>query len=484
MNEYRSIILIAVCGLLTQSGCTPDDASAARTAIRADASWPNVLLISVDMLRPDHLGCYGYTRETSPRIDRLASEGTLFENAISSAPWTLPAHASLFTGLTDSAHGCVDTNRSLAPELTTIAERLKAIGYATVGFFSGPYLHPVFGLAQGFDEYIDCTSYSRLSDKTASSTGTVEGQAIWGASHSDVTNPRVYKAVQEWMRRSDRRPFFMFVHMWDVHYDFTPPKPYDRKFDPDYQGPFDGSNFFFDQWINARMDKRDLEHLIALYDGEIAWTDHYIGRILDDLDALGLRDSTVVVLVADHGTEFFEHGEKSHRKTLFDEVIKIPMIVRYPGRVPSGKRIAAQTSIIDVTPTILELIGLSTPKDVMGHSLVPLFSGGSFPPNRVAVSELASLGRKMKSFRRRDWKLIRDEVTGRSWIYDLHADPEELHPLQDPDSPMVKAIQRAARLAEQRLTEAAPSPQSPDNEAAISPEVLEKLRSLGYVGNR
>ena len=484
MSRYRKPIVLTAFGLLMFSGCRPDDTSASRTRVRADESWPNVVLISVDMLRPDHLGCYGYARDTSPRIDRLASEGTLFENAISSAPWTLPAHAALMTGLTDSVHGCTDTNRILAARQTTLAERLKAKGYATVGFFSGPYLHPVFGLSQGFDEYVDCTSYSQLSKKTVSATGTVEGRAIWEVSHSDVTNERVYKAVQEWTTKNKRRPFFMFIHMWDVHYDFTPPEPYDRAFDPDYQGPFDGKNFVFDQWINARMEQNDLEHLIALYDGEIAWTDAQIGRILDGLDALGLRDSTIVALVADHGTEFFEHGEKSHRKTLFDESIRIPLIIRYPGEVPHGKRIETQVSIIDVFPTIIELIGLPTSPDVMGQSLVPLFSNRSLARDNLAVSELDSLGRKMRSFRRRGCKLIRDEVTGRLWVYNLLEDPDELHPLKSLDTPLAQGIVRDARLAERRLNAYRNALSSETSGSSIPPQVLEKLESLGYVGGR
>jgi arylsulfatase A-like enzyme len=482
MTRYGKPIALAVFGLPVLFSCSPDDESNSRARPRADESWPNVLLISVDMLRPDHLGCYHYPRSTSPSIDRLAEEGALFENAISSTSWTLPAHAALMTSLADSVHGCVDTNRRLGDSLTTLAERLKAIGYATVGFFSGPYLHPVFGLSQGFETYTDCTSYAQLSKETALATGTVEGATIWEASHADVTNPRVYKAVQTWLKQNRRKPFFMFIHMWDVHFDFTPPEPYDRVFNPDYDGVFNGKNFFFDQWVNARMPKRDLEHIIALYDGEIAWTDEHIGKILDDLDSLDLRDSTVVVLVSDHGTEFFEHGEKSHRKTLFDEVIRIPLIIRYPGRVPSGMRITAQSSLIDVLPTIVELIGLSPPKDIMGQSLVPLFSDRSPARDNLAVSELYSLGRRMISFRRGASKLIQDEITGRSWVYNLLEDPDELHPLRDVDSPLVQGIMRDALLARQRLIayrNAGPGEITASN---ITPELRKKLESLGYIG--
>ncbi|MBU0617850.1 MAG: sulfatase-like hydrolase/transferase, partial [Planctomycetes bacterium] len=192
-----------------------------------DSTYPNILLISVDALRPDHLGCYGYGRATSPNIDKLAGEGALFENAISSTSWTLPAHAALFTGLADSVHGCTDTDRRLAENRYTLAERLKDAGYATVGFFSGPYLHPVFELGQGFDEYVDCTSYPELTERNGIDAKAVDSASVHERSHRDITNPRVYERASAWLTENKRRPFFMFVHMWDVHFDFIPPPPYD-----------------------------------------------------------------------------------------------------------------------------------------------------------------------------------------------------------------------------------------------------------------
>lgn len=461
------------------------------------AARPSVLLISIDMLRPDHLGCYGYGPATSPRIDQLAAEGVLFENAISSTCWTLPAHAALFTGLADSVHGCVDTDRRLAESRRTLAERLGDAGYATVGFFSGPYLHPVFGLGQGFEQYVDCTSYAGLNTRTAEETGRVDGLAVSDASHADVTSPRVYEEVSDWLKASRRRPFFMFVHMWDVHFDFIPPPPYDRKFDPDYRGTQSGRNFLFDAAINASMPERDREHLIALYDGEIAWTDQYVGRMLDDLDALGLRESTIVVLVSDHGTEFFEHGRKAHRQTLYDEVIRIPLIVRHPGRIAPGRRHADQVRIIDVLPTIMDLAGLGEPPDVMGQSLAPLFSGAELRRDTLAISELFSdsrrltpdgrweprnpgfpLQQRLRSFRRADHKLINDLNRQRAELFDLRVDPGEQRPLADHDA----AESRDAEQGRAWLRAFMRAWPAGDAESAIPPEVLAKLKSLGYVG--
>ena len=157
-KAVRAAIATLLAGLCLGPGTSCREQSEMQTAA-GDSTYPNILLISVDALRPDHLGCYGYGRATSPNIDKLAGEGALFENAISSTSWTLPAHAALFTGLADSVHGCTDTDRRLAENRHTLAERLKEAGYATVGFFSGPYLHSVFGVGQGFEEYVDCTSY-------------------------------------------------------------------------------------------------------------------------------------------------------------------------------------------------------------------------------------------------------------------------------------------------------------------------------------
>jgi arylsulfatase A-like enzyme len=415
-------------------GCSKHDSSPAqKPAIQADASWPNVVLISIDSLRPDHLGCYGYARKTSPRIDQLAGEGTLFEHAISSTSWTLPAHCAMFTGLADSVHGCQDMDQRLPDSRLTLASRLKAIGYTTAGFFSGPALHPVFGLGQGFERYVDCTSFAELSLKVAAAGQSLDGGVIQAKAAADVTNPRVYQNVHEWLAASPRRPFFLFVHMWDVHFDYNPPPPYDRMFDPDYAGKVTGENYFVDPAINANMPPRDLEHILALYDGEIAWTDLHVGKLLDDLDARGLRDTTVVMLLADHGEEFFEHGHKTHRQSLYDEVIRIPLVVRFPGQIAAGRRVAAQACMIDVLPTLMELAGAPAPTDVMGHSLAgvlrdPTADGGA-DPNILAVSELFSAGRELRSYRHLDRKLIRDEQHKIAQMFDLQADAGEHTPL-------------------------------------------------------
>lgn len=488
MNARLVLALSVSAAALWPAGCgqedRPDPADAAkRPRVLADRTWPNVVLIVIDSLRPDHLGCYGYQRPTSPRIDRLAGEGALFECVVSSSGWTLPAHATLFTGLCDSVHGCTDTDRRLHEKHYTLAERLRDTGYATAGFFSGPYLHPVFGLNQGFETYVDCTSYAELSDRTAAESGTVEGEAIWDAMHRDVTNPTVVARVRQWLHDNRRRPFFLFVHMWDVHFDFLPPPPYDTLFDPGYAGPITGAGFLVDDRINKDMPRRDLDHLIALYDGEIAWTDAHLGQLLDELAALGLLENSLLVVTADHGTAFFEHQLKGHRNSLYDEVIRIPLLVRWPPRIPPGLRIRQQVRMIDLLPTIVDLIGAAWDyRTVMGHSLAALFSGGQLPRDDPAISELSSMGIELQAFRRLERKTIWHVALDKGVVFDLLADPGELAPLTDRNAPAVVAARQDVKWSRGFLelfrARHPPAPAISD----LPKQLLEKLRSLGYVG--
>jgi len=467
---------------MAHAGCKRNDEQTdAGVRGRSDESRPNIVMISIDTLRSDHLGSYGYDRDTSPRIDRLATEGALFENMISSTSWTLPAHCALFTGLSDSVHGCVSLNHRLHVSRVTLAETLNSAGYHTAGFFSGPAMHPVFGVSQGFDEYVDCTSFAERTMRTLAGGKSLD--AIRLASHADITNPRVYERVRAWLRRKLQRPFFLFIHMWDVHADYIPPAPYDKMFDPDYDGPITGEDFATDPSINADMPARDLEHLVALYDGEIAWTDHHVGLILDELDALGLRDSTLVTLLSDHGDEHFEHGRKGHHQTLFDEVIRVPLVIRFPGRVPAGNRFAVQVRMIDVLPTILDLAGLSKPDKLMGQSLSPLFSGGQLKDDTIAVSELYSEGNRLRSFRRLGRKLIYDERVRKGWAFDLENDPLEKNPLQGPDDPTLQALVADAQAASKRLANFRTAVGVSSAPAGALPEkVRRQLQRLGYIG--
>lgn len=457
-------------------------ALAAGVACSKEERRPNVLLISIDMLRADHLSCYGHERPTSPAIDRLAAEGQLFESHVSSSSWTLPGHASLFTSLPDSVHGAVDTHMRVADATTTLAERFRAAGYRTAGFFAGPYLHPVFGLDQGFAQYVDCTSYGRqLAGRPVEQWA--DNREVMKASHADITNPTVFAAFQRWFGGRDEQPFFAFVHLWDVHFDFLPPPPWDTRFDPDYQGPVTGKDFLFDPAIGPRMAPRDLQHLLALYDGEIGWTDSWIAKIRAELEAAGVLDDTIVVVTSDHGTEFFEHGDKGHRKTLHDEVVHIPLVVRWPKALPAGGRVRAQTRSIDVGPTLLELAGLPPATDVVGASLLPLVRDPAGQAPRRAVLELASLGLTQRAVRTNEWKLVDAMYAKSHYWFDLAGDPREQTRRMDFEGPQGQAME-AAYLAEVEALEAFMAAHPPVHERSDVPDAVKKsLQQFGYVGD-
>lgn len=461
---------------------------------------PNVLLISVDMLRADHVSCYGYPQATSPSIDALAKEGVLFEKNFASSSWTLPSHAAIFTSLPDSLHGCTDTDRSLDPSAVTLAERFQAQGYETAGFFSGAYLHPAFGLGQGFERYVDCTSYAAMMDGKPTSEWAMN-KDVMEASHRDDPAAQTFAAFQGWLGQRSKKPFFAFVHLWDVHFDFTPPPPYDTRFDPSYQGPIDGKNFFFDnERYKPGMDPKDLKHLLALYDGEIAWTDSVIGKIRAELEKQGLLEDTVIALTSDHGTEFFEHGSKGHRMTLYDEVLHTPLVLRYPKSLPKGQRVSELSRGIDLGPTLLEVAGFPAPQDVYGQSLLAMLAVTGAPGKASAaaprgsakivprtVSELQSLTLNERAVRTQKWKLV-DDIAGQDhWYFDLTKDPGEATPLRDFASDLGKKAEAGYQDEVDLMnaySESHPVPAARGAAPSNPPEEIQRrLRELGYAGD-
>jgi len=451
-----------------------------------DEKHPNVLLISIDMLRPDHLHCYGYGQETSPHIDGIAREGALFENHFASSSWTLPSHASIFTSLPDSLHGCTDADKKLDPSAVTVAERFRSAGYATAGFFSGPYLHPAFGLDQGFDHYEDCASYAAKISGRPPSEWAMDKE-VMVESHQEVSNERVYDAVTRWLAgRTTEKPFFLFVHLFDVHFDFVPPPPYDKKFDPTYASWVDGKDFLFDERYAAGMQPRDLQHLLALYDGEIAWTDSILGKLRADLEKAGLLEDTVLAITSDHGTELFEHLDKGHRKTLYDEVIRTPLIVRYPAKLPPGCRVKELSRGIDVGPTLLDLAGFPVPEDTLGMSLATLVTApGTARIGRV-VSELDSVGNRLRAVRTLKWKLLDRIGTQDHWYFDLQRDPGEQNPKVDFESELGQKATSGYEAEVDTLNAFSEKHVVPATRAgppsAPPPDIEEKLRKLGYTG--
>ena len=376
----------------------------------------NVLLISLDSTRRDLLTLYGRTpalapdESTCPNLEALASGGVVLEDAYSTTSWTLPSHMSILTGLPEVVHAVDIDNHHPSDEVTFLQEHLRAAGYRTAGFFTGPYLDPVFGFDRGFDRYesaygpelgaaardleqarrnLDAARENGNADviSAAQARYTNANRQVEALSHRDRSSATVTDAALAELESmaADEEPFFLFVHYFDPHYDYAPPEELARRFDPDWDGSVPIHSFLgnpnistFDPATGERervASDRTMAHVQGMYEGELAWTDQEIGRLLDRLETLGLADDTLVIVTADHGDEFFEHGGLGHRSTLYEEQVRVPMILRLPGKVPAGERKDGIVSTIDVVPTVLELLELRLPELCAGTSMMPVVRG-------------------------------------------------------------------------------------------------------------
>jgi arylsulfatase A-like enzyme len=453
-----------VCGLSWLGACGPSETA------DLPGRRPNILLVSIDSLRADHLGCYGYPRETSPVIDGLAAEGALFRTVVSPSSWTLPAHATLFTSLPPESHGLTYDTKALGEGALCLAEVLNEAGYATAGFVAGPFLRELHGFAQGFEHYDDQTVMKPLLE-----------------SHAGATSPDLMALANQWLAErdaeGDERPFFIFLHLWDVHYDYEPPAPYDTLFDPDYLGSMTSRDFQRNKAIQPGMDPVDLAHVVALYDGEIAYTDQQLGGFLDGLRRAGVLDETLVVVTADHGDEFFEHGNKGHRKTLFDESLLVPLVLRYPPAVPAGTLVGGQVHLGDVAPTLLSLAGVPMPGDfglaqALGplgpRNLAPLLRPDAAPVTGPVFGDHEGV---WSFIRTEGFKLVsRPEQDGGDLLFDLTTDPSEQRPLEGHDRRRAKL---RARLRDwHALWQGRPQV---GKSIVLDDDQIKSLRSLGYI---
>lgn len=482
MHRPRSLARLALASSLV-CGITACDRGA-----DSGGSRPNLILISIDSLRADHLGCYDYPKDTSPVLDRLAREGARFDHVIAETSWTLPTHASMLTGISSAVHQVQTDGKSLAPGFTTLAEVLRDAGYRTRGLWSGPYLHPLFGLGQGFAEADyegvlgDLRGYDSAASPDSSQVLAAKTQNF-AAAVDAVTSPTLIDKAIAFLEQPHDRPFFLFIHMFDVHFDYKPPEAIWRRFDPDYAGTFTDDQHANNPAIRADMPPGDLAHLIALYDGEIYFVDQHIGRLLDALNRQSLEDGTVVAVTADHGDEFFEHGRSGHQKTLYDEVIQVPWLVRQPGRIAPATTITAQARHVDMLPTLLGLLGVAPPQAAMGEDLAPVVRGERAARDLTAVSRLVNPRAGVwSSLRTPHTKLItrKDGQDSRTELYDLYADPRETRPLPATDPRAAGALERLAQFGrmEKGLRQALGDAGGSDVE--VPAPLLEQLKELGY----
>lgn len=471
-----ALFVLAGVGATAQVAGSPVTPAASLPALDPGQPRRNVVLISLDSLRADHVGAYGYERDTSPNFDRFAREGVLFRNAIATSSWTLPTHITMFTGRSQVSHGVFEDTRVLSPAVATLGEIFHAAGYATAGFVSGPYVAGHYGYARGMDTYIDLS-------------------AGWGKgaeARAAILSPEINEKGLAWLEEFGSQPFFLFLHYFDIHYDFVPPPPYDKMFDPDYTGTMDGRFFIERKDVHANMPARDLEHIKALYDGEIRYTDEHVGRVLDRLRAKGLLDSTVVMIVADHGDEFFEHGNKGHHRTVYDEVLHVPFALRLPGAEHAGRTIDSQVSLIDVFPTLLGAAGFPVPAEAEGENLVAWIRGDDSDREAIYADFYDKRGFNLQVARRtpasktiQHFNRITHPKRGPIEFFTLANDAAESDNRADQNPGDVDASIEAmsgwleSQWRSHRRTEALTGD---DASIEIDEETKKRLESLGYVG--
>jgi len=479
---------------------SPSAAKAAgERAPRPAARRPNLILISIDTLRADRLGCYGGPHPTSPAIDAMAREGTRFANAYSAAPWTLPSHMTMMTGLYPSAHGVNPDRRRFqgvqhssesfqirgSEKLATLAERLSRLGYRTSAITEGGWVAAKFGFDQGFDTYV-------AHDDDDLDAGTQKLMLQWLANHA-AGDPQPGRQA---------RPFFLFVHTYQVHQPYDQPPPYDSLFvPPGHRGyalpkvslPIAILDKFKDGSFPPTA--ADVEAFRARYDGEVRHADAFVGRLLSTLRERGLDRDTIVLLTSDHGEDLFDHGGFDHGDTLYDEALRVPMILWGPGRIPEGKTAEAAVGSIDILPTLVELAG-GTPlgpnaPPIQGASLIPLLKDPSAPSaDRPLFAETfttvfhhtldtdASI--PLASIRDGATQLIVHRSNPESLeLFDLGTDPQELRNLAAANPEKIARL-RPALIAWQKENNRLRALYGGATEK-LDPETEKRLKALGYL---
>ncbi len=331
----------------------------------------NVILISVDTLRADHLGCYGYERNTSPNIDALASDSVTFLNTYSSSPWTLPSHVSILTSLHGVNHQVSYEDESMDPSIITLADVLRVNQFYCAALTGGGFVHAKYGFSKGFNSYSD------------------EG----GILRQDSAE-HLFHATSRWLEREKDKSFFLFLHTFQPHNPYACPYPYKTMFIEedakwkhiDLQSYLGGKPGIFKE-----LTEKELQNIKGLYDGEIRYTDEeFIAPLIKKLKHMGLYDKTMIIFISDHGEEFYEHQGWGHGHSLYDESLKVPLIIKFPGSRFRGRRISNFVSLVDIFPTILDELGVSMRDlDIDGKSLFPVITGKQ-KEDRIFLADVAS----------------------------------------------------------------------------------------------
>jgi arylsulfatase A-like enzyme len=443
--------------LLLAAGC----ARSTRDGAAADLPVENLVFVTVDTLRADHVGFNGYRLPTTPNLDRLARSGAVFTQAVAQSSWTRASVASYMTGLYPTTLGLTchnfrlpkaDCDR-LPQSATTLAELLQAGGFTTAGVVANINVDGVFGFDQGYDEF------TSVAERLAEDDPDWRLHSDWFDETTRAVTDHALAFLDAHAGRGKR--FLLNLHYLDPHDPYAPP--------PEQKSVFEARSY--------DVDPRSRE-AIARYDGEIRHVDEQFQRVLERLDTLGLTETTGVILLADHGEEFHDHGGVRHGYTMYDEQIRVPLIVKLPGRTAPGTRIDQQVRLLDVMPTVLDALGLEAPEPLQGTSLLPLLAGAKFP-SLPALSEWGY--RRLVSYRDPPWKLIYDIETEAPMLFHLERDPLERNDLRHAE-PRVTA-RLTARMTDLLASALETAERIPPDSGKIqlTQTQVDQLKALGYV---
>lgn len=396
----------------------------------------NVLLITLDTTRADRLGCYGYSPAKTPVLDRLAQQGVLFERAYAPVPLTLPSHASMLTGLYPPEHGLRNNGQAALPQgLPTLATELQAVGYETGAFVAAFVLDHKFGLQRGFETY---------NDDLSTADPSLHGH------HQYRDGSLVIDSALRWLRPRISKPFFCWVHLFDPHFPYL---THEDRFGTQFQD--------------------------RPYDAELAYVDNEIGRLLSTLQKSGALEHTVIVVVGDHGESLGEHGELSHSMTVYDATLQVPLLVISPQESQPGHRVAEPVSLVDLTPTLLDRLGMRPLPQASGRSLRAALSGGPLTtmPCYAETDEPYHSGHwsPLRALITQQWKYIRSP---KAELYDLLADPRELQNLATESPDQLQKLEGELTAWEERMN------QRLAGNVALTEQERRALSSLGYASFR
>jgi len=471
-------VLAAAWTAASGSLAPPPAPAPATTAAAPPANAPNVVLIVADTLRADHLGCYGYASAHTPVIDALAAESVRFANAFSQASWTRPSIATILTGQYPSSHGAIHKADALPDRIDTLAEVLARAGYRTAGLADNVNVSPAFNFGQGFGEYFYLApDFFFWANEPAAQLTLYNGLRLvherFLSRTMDVHNyyqpaDVVSGKAVSWLASVDgTRPFFLFLHYMDAH-------------DPYFVHPFNGEGYARVAMPNPPPEMAD--KLRTLYDGGIGYFDQHLGAVLAELKRRGLYDSTMVIVTADHGEEFHEHGGWWHGTTLYDEQTHVPLIVK-PMRGGAPHVVDGLATSLDIAPSILAAAGIPVPGEMPGHPL-PLVPGVGIPRERV-FSEEDFEGNVLSAVRTKDWKYMtanQDNPRGLppEALFDLGQDPKEMTNVASKDAAQLETM----RAAHGRTVLEAREHAGAGASANMDDVTLKRLKALGYVGDK